>query len=274
MINSISQLNGISNQINITNKKDTPNLKPEPTEMVKTNANVFLGKDLVQSDIDVSKLNVIIDKIKDKDGQDFANAAYTELVKLMNLEDSAPNNITWEKNEGRPIVGDYRFYNNSVVFYTDYFLKMDKATQIGIIAHELTHCKQLTNMLRTEGLPVEKIAYAYAVSDAKAMLMRNPQVIKMYNTAKSNGKEKEFLQQLVKAGTIKTAKELFQAHAKTLALPKHPLNSPQGQKAQKDWIAQYNYNGADEKAYNDCLLEKEAMSVEKRVTEAFKNRNK
>lgn len=272
MINSIPAFGSVNNILPTKNdnNNESTNTQPEQSKTINNPNNAYFGKDLVKTDTDISKLKVIFEKIKDKEGQDFANAAYTELVKFMGLEESAPSSITWEKNEGRQIVGDYRFYNNSVVFYTDYFLKMDKSTQIGIIAHELTHCKQLSNMLRTEGLPVEKIAYAYAVSDTKAMLINNPQIIKMYNAAKTNGKDKEFIQHLVKIGTIKTANELKQAHGKTLSLPKHPLNTPQGQKAQQDWVAQYNYNGADEKAYNECPLEKEAMNVEKKITLAYR----
>ncbi len=211
----------------------------------------------------------VFDKIKDKVGKDFAQAAYHELVKYYGLEKSAPSDITWEKNEGRPIIGDYRFYDNSIVFYTDYFLKQSKAEQLATIAHELTHCKQLVNMLTTEGISVEQVAYSYAVSDMRAMLVRNPKVIAMYNQAKQNGKEKEFMQMMIQVGTKKTANELRQAHAQTLQLPKHPLNSPEGKEAQNALIAQFNYNGADMDSYNKCPLEKQAKDIENAVRNAY-----
>lgn len=230
--------------------------------------NACMGRDLVKT-TDTKDLNIVFEKLKDKDGVDFVNTAYTELVKYMDLEGVAPNKITWEKNEGRPIVGDYRFYNNSIVFYSDYFMKMDKASQLGIIAHELTHCKQLENMLRTEGISVERIAYAYAVSDMRAMMVNNPKIQQMHAQAKANGKEQEFIQQMVALGTMKTTKELNEAHANTLKMPKHPLNSEKGKKAQTDLVAQFNYNGADMVAYNKCPMEKEAMMFENKIKNAY-----
>ena len=229
MINSVSYNN--INNIKRTSFKGVETQEQKPVTTVTspniTSRSVLIdnycnGRDIVKHS-DTKDLSVVFEKIKDKDGIDFVNTAYTELVKYMDLEGVAPNEITWEKNEGRPIVGDYRFYNNSVVFYSDYFLKMDKASQLGIIAHELTHCKQLENMLRTEGIGVERIAYAYAVSDMRAMMINNPKIQQMHAQAKANGKEKEFMQQMVALGTMKTTKELQEAHANTLKMPKHPL---------------------------------------------------
>jgi len=273
-------LNCVQNQINpavtaavtgMQKPSRVQNLKPETASRVNA-ANPNQGMDLVNNTNSIKQLDEIFKKLDGKEGKGFADCAYSELVKYMGLDGIAPKNITWVKNEGRPIIGDYMFYNNSVVFYTDYFLKQDKASQLATIAHELTHCKQLANMLTTEGMSVEKIAYAYAVSDMRAMLIRNPKVIEMHKTAKANGKEKEFMQIMIQAGTIKTAKELYQAHAQTLKLPKHPLNSPDGIKAQKDWAAQFNYNGADIKAYNACPLEKEAMFAESMIKAAYNSR--
>ncbi|MBD5402587.1 hypothetical protein HDR58_07300 [bacterium] len=236
--------------------------------------NIQSGKDLINNTNSLKELDEIFKKLEGKEGKDFANTAYHELVKYFDIEKNAPKEITWEKNEGRAIVGDYRFYDNSIVFYTDYFMQNNKAEQLATIAHELTHCKQLANMLTTEGLSVEKIAYAYAVSDMRAMLIRNPKIIEMHKKAIAEDKEKEFMQSLIQVGTIKTAKELYAAHSETLKQPKHPLNSLEGIKAQKDWIAQYNYNGADMKVYNACPMEKEARQVEMMISSAYKNRIK
>ena len=125
-------------------------------------------------------------------------------------------------------------------------------------------------MLRTEGISVAKIANAYAVSDIRAMMINNKEFKKMYNEAKRNGKENEFLSYMTAVGTRKTMKELEEAHSETLKMPKHPLNSKKGQKAQRDLVAQYNYNGADMEVYNNCPLEKEAMRVENIVKNAYK----
>ena len=275
MVNLIqSYQSQIQPNLQISQTKPQTIAAPVENSSVKTGntQNIYHGKDLVNNTNSIKDLDEIFKKLDGKEGKEFADTAYAELVKYFGLEGIAPKSITWEKNEGRPIIGDFRFYDNSVVFYTDYFMQNDKATQLGTIAHELTHCKQLANMLTTEGIPVEKIAYAYAVSDMRAMLVKNPQFIAKYKEAKAQGKEKEFIQISTQQWAIKTAKELYTAHSETLKLPKHPLNSPEGIKAQKDLVAQFNYNGADLKAYNACPLEHEAMAVEKMVSSAYKSR--
>ncbi len=224
--------------------------------------------------VNIKDLDNIFKKLEGLEGKDFASTAYAELVKHFGLEKSAPQSITWKKNEGRPIVGDYAFYNNSVVFYEDYFLKMSKPEQIGVIAHELTHCKQLVNMLTTEGLSLPKIASAYATSDFRAMLTKNPNMYIAYKNAVSQGKGRQFVEAFISEGTKRTTKELLKYHANTLRLPKHPINSPEGIKAQKDLIDQFNYNGADLRAYNESIMEKEAMSVENMVKIAYKTYNR
>ena len=270
-LNSVNQLsatnlirqkveqNNVGTSTGVQSVQELPNLK------------AITGQDLVSgNNISFKDLDKLFKEIKDLKGNAFADAAYAGLVKLMGLEGMAPEKITWEKNEGRDyIVGDYRFYNNSIVFYTDSYDKLDKATQLGIIAHELTHCKQFVNMLRTEGLSVDKIAYAHAVADMRAMLINNPAVMEKHKKAKAEGKEKEFIQNNTMLWAMKTAEEIKQAHAKTIQMPKHPLNSENGKKAQADWIAKYNYNGADMESYNKNPNEIEAYTFENMIKGAF-----
>ena len=271
MIDSVSQISGT----NLIKQKVEQNQQSQPVEVKVVqelpDSKAITGQDLVSgNNISFKDLDNLFKEIKDKNGREFCDKAYSGLVKLMGLEGMAPEKITWEKNEGRDyIVGDYRFYNNSVVFYTDTFDKMDKATQLGIIAHELTHCKQFVNMLRTEGLSVDKIAYAHAVADMRAMLINNPAVMEKHKKAKAEGKEKEFIQKNTMLWAMKTAEEIKQAHAKTLQMPKHPLNSENGKKAQADWVAKYNYNGADMESYSKNPNEVEAMTFENMIKGAF-----
>ena len=271
MIDSVSQISST----NFIKQKVEQNQQSQPVETKVAqelpDSKAITGQDLVSgNNISFKDLDNLFKEIKDKNGREFCDKAYNGLVKLMGLEGMAPEKITWEKNEGRDyIVGDYRFYNNSVVFYTDTFDKMDKATQLGIIAHELTHCKQFVNMLRTEGLSVDKIAYAHAVADMRAMLINNPAVMEKHKKAKAEGKEKEFIQKNTMLWAMKTAEEIKQAHAKTLQMPKHPLNSENGKKAQADWVAKYNYNGADMESYSKNPNEVEAMTFENMIKGAF-----
>lgn len=272
MIDSVAQISGT----NLIKQKVEQNQQPQPVEtrvvQELPDSKAITGQDLVSgNNISFKDLDNLFKEIKNKNGREFADAAYSGLVKLMGLEGMAPEKITWEKNEGRDyIVGDYRFYNNSIVFYTDSYDKLDKATQLGLLAHELTHCKQFVNMLRTEGLSVDKIAYAHAVADMRAMLINNPAVIEKHKKAKAEGKEKEFIQKNTMLWAMKTAEEIKQAHAKTLQMPKHPLNSENGKKAQADWVAKYNYNGADMESYSKNPNEVEAMTFENMIKGAFK----
>ena len=276
MINSVNsnQIIQFSGTNLIKQKVEQSNVeKPTNTKEVQTlpNSKTITGQDLVNSDnISFKDLDNLFKEIKNLNGRKFSDAAYSGLVKLMGLEGMAPEKITWEKSEGRDyIVGDYRFYNNSVVFYTDNFNKLDKATQLGIIAHELTHCKQFVNMIRTEGMSVDKIAYAHAVADMRAMLINNPAVIEKHKKAKAEGKEKEFIQKNTMLWAMKTAEEIKSAHAKTIQMPKHPLNSKNGKKAQADWVAKFNYNGADMESYNKNPNEVEAYTFENMIKGAF-----
>lgn len=272
MIDSVSQISGT----NLIRQKVEQNQQSQPIEnkviQELPDSKAITGQDLVSgNNISFKDLDKLFKEIKDLNGREFADTAYAGLVKLMGLEGMAPEKITWEKNEGRDyIVGDYRFYNNSIVFYTDSYDKLDKATQLGIIAHELTHCKQFVNMIRTEGLSVDKIAYAHAVADMRAMLINNPAVMEKHKKAKAEGKEKEFIQKNTMLWAMKTAEEIKQAHAKTIQMPKHPLNSENGKKAQADWIAKYNYNGADMESYSKNPNEVEAMTFENMIKGAYK----
>jgi hypothetical protein len=237
----------------------------------------YYGRDLLMNKPqkkEVKDINEVFKALDGKKGKDFADTAYKELVKYFDLSDVAPKELSWEDSEGRPIVSDYRWYENKVVLYKDYFKKAKPEEQIGYIAHELTHLKQTTNILRTENLPVQTYAVAIATSDFKANVMRNPQMQKAFQKALSEGTQDRFAKYMIQMGASQTYKELNTVFADVLKMPKHSLSSPEGQKALKDVQAQATYNGADEKAYNNCELEKEAMSVENDVVKKYKEFNK
>ena len=70
------------------------------------------------------------------------------------------------------------------------------------MAHELRHCKQYTDMLRTEGITVEK----YVESAVKSMMdgaknnALNFQYQAAYNKAKEQGRLQEFLENVKNNG--------------------------------------------------------------------------
>ena len=230
----------------------------------------FYGFDLVKKKEIPPILSEMFEAIKDKKDEELAETAYPYLVKYIGVEDVAPPKITWEKTEGRPIVADYKVFENSIVIYSDLFKKVSKAEQLAFIAHELTHCKQSFNMMRTENIGIEKYAYANAVSDFRAATIRNKNIINALIEAKRNNKEKELIQYLIQKSTINNIKELKQTYPNFDKLSKIKSTSIEGQKAQTDLKAQFEYNGADINAYNNCPLEKEAIEKENEIIKIYK----
>lgn len=278
MSNTVSSINTNNQIYNIQPKIKQKNIQEniEKTTNNDNNTQAYYGKDLLSNQdkkIDDS-LNVLFQELQGKDGKEFAETAYNGLVKYFKLDDVAPKSLTWEQSEGRPIVSDYRWYENKVVLYEDYFNKAPKEKQLGYIAHELTHLKQTTNILKTEGLPIENYAVAISISDFKAMMTKNPQIQNAYKTATQNGKGKEFSTYMIQKGAAQTYKELNTIFADVLKQPKHPLDSKEGQKAIKDVKAQAMYNGADMNAYNNNSLEKEAMDTENSIRLAYRQYQK
>ena len=232
----------------------------------------FYGFDLVKKQKIPPILSEMFKAIKDKKDEDLAETAYPFLVKYIGVEDVAPPKLTWEKAEGRPIVADYKVFDNSIVLYSNLFKKVSKAEQLAFIAHKLTHCKQSFNMMRTENIGIEKYAYVNAVSDFRAASVRNEKIISALNEARKNNKENELVQYLIQKATINNIKELKQTYPNFDKLSKIKANSAEGQKAQVDLKAQFEYNGANEKTYNNSPLEKEAIEKEKEIIR-FYNQN-
>lgn len=236
----------------------------------------FYGKDIVQikpkTTMD-NDLKVIFKKLEGLEGDDFAQTAYKELVKYMGLEDCAPAELTFEEKEGRPIASDYKWYENKVIVYRNYFDKASKAEKLGFIAHELTHCKQTTNILRTDAPNIlQQYAFAIAASDFRAAMITNPQARLGFIKAQQAGNADEYAKIMIYRQAAGTYKELITVFKDVLKLPKHSVNSPDGQKAISDIKAQSVYNGADVNGWANCPLEKEAMDFERKIVKAFLNK--
>lgn len=220
----------------------------------------FHGRDLLstmkesQSDKD---LKIIFKKLEGLEGDDFSKTAYKELVKYMNLEDCAPKELTFENSEGRPIASDYKWYENKVIVYRNYFDKSSKSEKLGYIAHELTHCKQTSNILKTDHPNiVQQYAFAIAMSDFRAAVSRDPNVANSLLKARQAGQEKEYVSAMIYKQAGATYKELTTVFADVLKLPKHPIDSENGKKALFDIKAQSEYNGAVYTAWENCPSEK------------------
>lgn len=241
----------------------------------------YYGKDLVKSSSNKipEDLKILFQDLDKKEGKDFADAAYKGLIKHYGLEGLAPDKLEWEatsKYKGQDIVSDYQWYSNKVVLYEDLFLGSGKSKeeQLGFIAHEVTHMKQLTNIMQTDGLPLTTVATAFAIFDFNTNMANNPVAQRQYAQAKQNGKEKEFTKFLIGQIARKNYGELSVAFKDALIAPKHPLNSPLGQKALKDLDAWSKYSSANWDVYSNNPIEKEAMEEENNIRAAYKEYSK
>lgn len=115
------------------------------------------------------------------------------------------------------------------------------------------------------------MAVAFAIFDFSSNLRNNPDAQRQYMQAKQNGKEKEYTAHMIKLLAQKNYKELAVTFKDILQLPKHPLNSPDGQKALKDLDSWSKYNSSNWNTYSNILVEKEAMDEENKMRAMFKS---
>jgi len=269
--------NSAKTNLNLVNPNSS-NSESIPQYNTKNEPIAFYGKDLVNnnknSEVIPQELKVLFDNIKDKNGKDFANAAYKGLLKYYKIDNIAPE-LEWNttaKTAPANTVSDYAWYKNKVILYENLFLNSGKTKeeQFGFIAHEITHMRQLINVMRTADLPLTKVATAFAIFDFSSNLRSNPIMQKQYMQAKLNGKEKEYTVFIIKQLAQKNYKELGEAFKDILQLPKHPLNSPNGQKALRDLDSWSKYNSSNWETYSNILVEKEAMDEENKMRTMFR----
>lgn len=218
--------------------------------------------------------------IKDLKGKEFVDKAYKEMVDYMGLSKVAPKEITINADDKVfAITGGYNPIKNTIGYSKGFLTKLAKEQQLNMLSHELKHCEQFTNMLRTEGITVEQYAAASVdtiINDAiSGKSLNNLSFQFLYEAAKKQGKAEEFLKK-VKADAVesrvKTIKENF---ADVLALPKIKADSPEGKKAYEHLKAYSNYEGIGflgtaGEAYKNNPLEREAYSYGDKIEEMLK----
>lgn len=278
--NYVSELNstGLSFSANKIEQENINDLRKEFKSEI--NKNIYYGKDLVKTKNTQNEipedLKILFDNLKGKDGKEFANIAYSGLIKHYKLEGVVPEKLYWEKtcgNSGNDIVSDYRWYENNVVLYEDLFLHSGKTKeeQFGFIAHEVTHMKQLVNIMQTEDLPLTTVATAFAIFDFNSTLSKNPIAQQQFTQAKQNGKEKEYTRFMIGNLARKNYGELSKSFKNALNAPKHKLNSPEGQKALRDLDSWSKYSSRDWNTYSNILVEKEAFDEENKMRAVYRS---
>lgn len=214
-------------------------------------------------------------KIKNLDGETFSHKAYDEIVDYMGLKGVAPKKIRFDGDASfGQIQGGYSPIGNTIVF-TNNFINASKSAQINLISHELTHCRQFTNMLRTEGVSVERYVDAEVSGIIENLKKNNFSFRFGYSQAKHQGRGDEYLENARKVYTEAAMKDVNNNFADILKMPKFKADSPEGLKALQDLEASAKYEGFDllglpTEAYKSNPLEVEAYAYGDKMAELFK----
>ena len=226
-------------------------------------------------------LKGILENLSGKSGQEFAEAAYKNMVKHMNLGTAAPKSIVIKGSDGlMNVTGGYDPVTNTIKYSKGFLEKLSQEQQINLISHELKHCEQFTNMIRTEGIGVEKYARAIAENNVRNAIkessLNNIMFRMQYQEALANGKGEEFIQNAIVKSTEKIIPELETNFAEVLKMPKIKADSAEGIRAYKHLEAQRNYEGLDflgmaGENYKNNPLEVEAYAFGDEVGKSYKD---
>lgn len=220
-------------------------------------------------------LRDLFKSLKNKEGKEFVDDAYSGLVKHMGLDDIAPKNvILTDKADGfcNAVTGGF-YPEENAIKYSKGFSKLTKQQQFNMLSHELKHCKQFNQIVQTEGLGVEALADSIAgnslqknifgmdIKEALTKEVGEEEAIKMINQEK----EKR---------CSKLVTELKEKYSKTLSLDKFAADSPEGLQAKKYVEAINDYEGIGlfgigSEKYRANLLEQEAYSFGDKMEEAY-----
>ena len=110
------------------------------------------------------ELKELFNSLKEKSGKEYIDDAYSGLVKHMGLDDIAPKSVNLTDNADGifSITGGYNPLENTIEYSKGFSKRLNKEQQFNMLSHELTHCKQFTQVIRTEGLGVEALAEGIA----------------------------------------------------------------------------------------------------------------
>lgn len=227
-------------------------------------------------------LKPIFANLEGKTGQEFINTAYKNTVKYMKLKGVAPKNIAITSTDGLTVTGGYDPIQNTIEFSEGFLSKLPHKEQLKLISHELTHCKQFSTMLRTEGIGIKAYARAIAENSVNSAINGSSTDImfKMrYQKAVANGKEEEFIQKAIDNQVKSMIPQIEKNFADVLKMPKIPANSPEGKKAYEYLEAQRNYEGLNiiglgGDAYKNNPLEVEAYGFGDKMADLFEQYTK
>lgn len=260
-------------------KRPVDKLKKDIKNKVNLQKNTNSKKSEIISKNIPSEYKAIFADLEGKTGQEFVDTAYGNMVNHMKLNGIAPKRITINGNDGiMSVNGGYDYINNTIKYSQGFLEKLTPQQQMNLISHELTHCEQFSNILRTENIGVNEYAKAIAKNSLKKALDKSSLdfILKnKYEKALEQGKGEEFIKKIVDSWTKQLVPEIETNFSEVLKLPKIKASSPEGIKAVKDFNAMKNYEGLDmfgfgSQNYRNNPLEVEAYNFGDNIEKLFK----
>lgn len=260
-------------------KRPVDKLKKDIKNKVNLQKNTNSKKSVIISKNIPSEYKAIFADLEGKTGQEFVDTAYGNMVNHMKLNGIAPKRITINGNDGiMSVNGGYDYINNTIKYSQGFLEKLTPQQQMNLISHELTHCEQFSNILRTENIGVNEYAKAIAKNSLKKALDKSSLdfILKnKYEKALKQGKGEEFIKKIVDSWTKQLVPEIETNFSEVLKLPKIKASSPEGIKAVKDFNAMKNYEGLDmlsfgSQNYRNNPLEVEAYNFGDNIEKLFK----
>lgn len=220
-------------------------------------------------------LRDLFKSLKNKEGKEFVDDAYSGLVKHMGLDDIAPKNVNLtDKADGfcNAVTGGF-YPEENAIKYSEGFSKLTKQQQFNMLSHELKHCKQFNQIVQTEGLGVEALADSIAGNS----LQKNIFGMDIKETLTKEVGEEEAIKMINQEKEKRCSKlipELKEKYSKTLSLDKFAADSEEGLQAKKYVEAINDYEGIGlfgigSEKYRANLLEQEAYSFGDKMEEAY-----
>ena len=227
-----------------------------------------------------SEYKSIFANLEGRTGQEFVDTAYGNMVSHMKLNGIAPKKITINDNDGIiSVTGGYDYINNTIGYSKGFLEKLTPQQQMNLISHELKHCEQFSNILRTENIGVKEYARVISENSLKRALDKSSfefMLKNRYEQALKQGKGDEFIKKTIDSWTEKLIPEIETNFSEVLKLPKIKANSPSGIKAVQDLKAMKNYEGLDafgfgSENYRNNPLEVEAYAFGDNIEKLFKD---
>ena len=177
-----------------------------------------------------SEYKSIFANLEGRTGQEFVDTAYGNMVSHMKLNGIAPKKITINDNDGIiSVTGGYDYINNTIGYSKGFLEKLTPQQQMNLISHELKHCEQFSNILRTENIGVKEYARVISENSLKRALDKSSfefMLKNRYEQALKQGKGDEFIKKTIDSWTEKLIPEIETNFSEVLKLPKIKANSP------------------------------------------------